>query len=175
MNYPKEMSSLADSPNPSAVEIQRLAARELSLPSRLGYTLLLLAGLGAAGITGSLLLTEQALPARTRVAFAVMTVMGVSWAGFATWVLANRRVLFAQHRVVAASMAVAFTALYTLASIAMGVWGEVGRPWMAAAGLGVVMLAVAVMQLVRARQRFAELSRRRQELERRLGHAGRVS
>lgn len=157
---------------PSTTEMQRLITTELSLPSRLGYTLLLLSSLAAAGVTGALLLTEPGLPLRTQVAFAVMTAIGLSWAAFAVWVLTRRRVLLAGHRIVAGRMAVGFTALFTAAAWGLGQWGGMGRTGYAAAGVGVVMLAAAIAILVHARRRFAELSLRRDALERRLDVAG---
>ena len=154
---------------PSVADVQRLLAAELGLPSRLGHTLLLLAALGGAGVTGALLLTEPALPLRTRVALAAMVAVGLSWAAFAGWVLARRRVLLAAHRVVAGRLALAFTAVYTLGALGMGWWGGAGRAGYAAAAVGSAMLAVAAAMYLRARRRVAELSGRRAELERRLG------
>ncbi len=157
---------------PSAADVRRLVAAELSLPSRLGHTMLLVVSLGGAGVTGALLATEPALPLRTSIALAAMVAVGLSWAAFATWVLTRRRVLLAEHRVVAARMATGFTALFTLGAWGIGRWGEFGRGADAAVAVGLVMLAVAVSVLVRARRRFHELSRRRAELERRLADRG---
>jgi hypothetical protein len=157
---------------PSADDVRRLLAAELSLPSRLGHTLLLLASLGGTGVVGALLLTEPALPARTRAAMALMAAIGLSWAAFAAWVLARRRVLLAAHHVVAARMAVAFTTLFTLGALGAAWWGGAGRVGYAAAGVGGAMLAAAVAMHARARRRVAELTRRRAALERRLGELG---
>jgi hypothetical protein len=161
-----------DTPMPSAAEIQRLIAAELSLPSRLGYTGLLLTSLTGAGVVGALLVTEPGLPVRTQAAFAVLVMMALSWGGFAGWVLTRRRILLAAHRVVAARMAVAFTAVFTAGAWALGQWGGTGRTWYGAVAVGVVLLAVAVVMLVSARRRFGDLSRRRLALERQLGGAG---
>lgn len=150
---------------PSAAEMRRRLEAELSLPSRLGHTALLLAGLAVAAVSGALLAGEVGLPGSTRVALAAIVGVGLAWAAFAAWVLARRRVLFASHRVVAARMAVAFTALFTLGTLALGQWGGTGRTWFAAGGMGMLMLAVAIVLLVRARRRFRKLSRRRTELE----------
>lgn len=160
---------------PTVADVQRLLAAQLRLPSRLGHTLLLLVALGGAGVTGALLLTEPALPLRTRVALAAMVAIGLSWAVFAAWVLARRRVLLAAHHVVAARLAVAFTAVYTLGALGASWWGDVGRAGWGAAGVGGAMLAVAVAMHARARRRVGALSRRRADLERRLGGEARAS
>lgn len=159
-------------PRPSTADVQRMLARQVGLPSRLAYTALLLAGVGGAAVSGALLLTEPALPARTRIAFGLMVGIGMSWAGFATWVLARRRVLLAGHRVVAATMAVAFSALFTLGAVAVGRWGHAGSAWIAAAGVGTIMTGVAAVLLVRARSRRDALLQRRRELERAAGTRG---
>jgi hypothetical protein len=158
----------AGNPVQSAADIQRLLAAELRLPSRLGYTMLLLASLAGVGVAAALLVTEPALPARTRIAFALMIAIGLSWAVFATWVLARRHVMLAGHHVVAAHMAVAFTTLFTLgASISAVVAGRRDTA-SAIAAVGLTMLIVALTQLVRARRRVVTLSQRRAALERQL-------
>ena len=158
----------AGDPVLSAADIQRVVAAELGLPSRLGYTLLLLASLAGVGVTGALLVTEPALPDRARVAFALMIAIGLSWAVFATWVLARRHVMLAGHHVVAARMAVAFTTLFTLGgSISAAVAGKPDTAY-AIGGLGLTMLIVALTRLVRARRRVVTLSQRRAALEREL-------
>ena len=159
---------------PSADEIRRRLAGELALPSRLGHTLLLVAGLGGAGVTGALLLTEPGLPARTRVAFAVLVLVGLAWAAFAAWVLARRRVLLATHRVVAARLAIAATALFTAGAVAVAVGPGAPGGW-AAAGVGVAMLGAALLLHARARRRVAALARRRDEIARELAARGRPS
>lgn len=164
----------ADIPKPSAAEMRRLLDGELSVPARLGYTALLLTSLSGAGVTAALLLTEVALPLRTQIALGVITGIGLSWTAFAAWVLTKRRVLLAAHSVVAARMAMAFTAVFTLGALAVGRWGGTGRTWYAAASLGLAMFIAAVILLVRARRRFAELSHRRQQIEQLLGQPGPV-
>ena len=157
---------------PSAAEIRRRLAGELALPSRLGHTLLLLAGLGAAGVTGALLLTEPALPARTRLAFAVMAAVGLAWAALAAWVLARRRVLLATHRVAAARLAVAATALFTAGAVALAPGSGGASGGWAAAGVGVAMLGAALLLHRQARRRVAALARRRDEIARELAARG---
>lgn len=163
------MNGSRETPRPSAADMQRALATELSLAARIGHTLLLLASLGVGAVTAALLLTEPGLPARTRAAFGVMTLIGLSWAAFAAWVLTRRRVLFARHRVIAGRLAVGFCALFTLGA---AVVAPAGPPRYSAVITGVTMLAVAVLLLLRARHRFEQLSAHRAELERQLAARG---
>jgi len=156
------------SPRLSVVEMQRIISGELSLRSRLRYTALLLLALLVTVAIASLWLTEASLPARTRVAFGVMVGIGLSWAAYAAWVLTRRRVLLAGHRVIAARMAVTFTTIFVIGSVALGIWSPAGRPAYAAAGLGAGLLIVAVAMLLSARRRFEELMQRRRALEQEL-------
>ena len=146
---------------PSIEEMQQKMTAELSLRARVGYTALLLAGLGGAGLVGSLLLTEPSLPLRTRVAFAVLLGISLSWAAYAAWVLTKRRVLLAGHRIIAGRMAVAFSAIFIAGTLAVRMY--------AAAAFGALLLAVAIAMLLHARRRFARLMERRRALERSLG------
>jgi hypothetical protein len=154
-----------DVPKVSAQQIHRLLNAELSLPSRLGYTTLLLVSLAATSVIASLWFTEPSLPARTRIAFAVMVVIGLSWVTYSIWVLSKRRVLLAGHRIIAARMAIAFSTLFAAGSLALGVWGSVGRAAYGAAATGAVMLAIAIALLLHARTQFAQLMARRRALE----------
>jgi hypothetical protein len=165
-------NSNPDTPKVSAAEIQRLIAGELSLPSRLGHTFLLLVSLGMTGVVATLGLTEPSLPGRTRIAFAVMVAIGLSWVAYAIWVLTRRRVLFAGHRVIAARMAVTFSALFAAGFAILGVWGPSSRVGFSAAAFGLVMLAVAIGLLLHARKQFARLLERRLVLEVELARRG---
>lgn len=159
---------------PSAQAMQARLAADLSLPSRVGHIALLLVALGGAGVGAALLLTETGLPMRTRIALALIVAINCCWAAFATWVLARRRVLFAHHKVIAARMAITFSAIFTIGSVAMR-WSDAGaRAWPAAMGVGLVMLAIAVFMLVRARRHVAALIARREELEQLLGRTERA-
>lgn len=154
-------------PRPSADELRRRLAAEITLPSRVGYTALLLAGLAVAAVAGSLLATEPGLPARTQAAFAIITGVGLAWAVFAGWVLARRRVLFVSHRVIAGRMAVTFSGLFTAG--ALGVWLAGSRQpagALAAAAVGGAMLATAVVVLLHARRRMRGIAARKREIER---------
>ncbi len=144
----------------SVAAMQDRAARELALPSRLGYTALLVGALGMAGLTGSLWATEPSLPGRTQAAFAACVGIGLAWAGFAGWVLAKKRVLFANHRIYAARMATAFSGLFLVGSIVLRDDLGVG-----AIATSTVLFAVAGAALVMAHRRFSRLVERRRALE----------
>ena len=144
----------------SIQDMQARAARELALPSRLGYTALLVGALGMAGLTGSLWATEPSLPARTQAAFGASVAIGLAWAGFAAWVLARKRVLFAHHRIYAARMATAFSGVFLVGALTLrdsvGIWAIV---------TAAVMLAAACAALVMAHRRYGRLIERRRALE----------
>lgn len=148
-------------------ELRQLLDAELSLPSRVRYVGLLLGSLGMTAITGSLWLTEPRLPLRTRLAFAALTLIGVAWTAFAVWVLTHRRILLANHRIVAGWMAVTFSSLFVAGASAVGYSTGVPAAY-AAAACGAVLLAAAIVLLVRAQQRQAGLQARRTTLEREL-------
>jgi hypothetical protein len=151
-----------------SADLRRLAAAELSLPSRLGYVALLLAALTMTAIVGALWLTEPRLPLRTTVAFAVFIAIGLSWAAFAVWVLTHRRVLLAGHRIIAGRLAVLFSAVFVVGALAVSF--ATGRPQgFLAAGLGLLMTGGALVMLVRAHRAFACLLERRNALGRELG------
>ncbi|HWM88838.1 MAG TPA: hypothetical protein VNO33_23465 [Kofleriaceae bacterium] len=146
--------------------LRRLTVKTLALRPRLAYTALLLAGVIASGVVLSLLLGEPSLPWRTRIAFAVMAGIGLSWAAFAAWVLTRRRIALGWHRVIAARMAVAFSSVFALAIVAVALWTPAQARALHALWVGVPLLAVACLELVRARRQHDRLVRRRQELAR---------
>ena len=144
--------------------LHQRADAELALPPRLVHVALLLAALMMTVVIASLLVTEPALPLRTRTAFAGMLAIGLSWTAYAIWVLVRRRVLFGYQRLVAARMAVAFTSVFGAgAAAAVAAYG--GPAAWGAAATGLLMLAVSVSLLVRARRHMARLERRRATLE----------
>jgi hypothetical protein len=161
MAYPTPPAALAD-------DLRRLTSLELSLPSRLRYVALLLAASTMTALVIALLATEPGLPARTSIALAMSAAIGVSWMAFALWVLTRKRVLLAGHRIVAGRLAVAFTSVFVIGAVLVGMTTAKASMFFAAA-LGMVMLAVALTLLVRAKRQFAHLSNRRDELERLLG------
>jgi len=149
-------------------EVQQRIARELNLPSRLAHTALLLVSLAGAASIASLLATEPELPARTAAAFRGFVALCLTWSAYAIWVLRRRRVLYATQLVVAARMGVTFSAAFVLASLWLG-WSRRGDgPWWLAPLVGLVMLAVALRRLREGQATVATLSRRRDELLRRL-------
>jgi len=152
-------------PAVSIEEMKRVMATELTMPSRLGYTALLLVALSMSGVVAALWLTEPVLPVRAQIAFALMVVIGLSWVAYAAWVLTRRRVLLAGHRIIAARMAVTFCSLFTLGCLTLAFWTSIGRVAYAAAGFGAFMLAIAIGLLVHARMSFARLMERRRTLE----------
>jgi hypothetical protein len=120
---------------------------------------------GIAGFTGAALIatlwaTEPGrLPTRTAWAFGGLIFAGLAWAVLAAWT-AWRRPLFAADRVIAGWLAVAFTTVTTL------VTAMVAGPL--AGGPGLLMIAAAVVVLVRAwsyrdrlRSQVAALERQR--------------
>ena len=150
------------------MDLQTLAASELSLAARLRYVALLLAALAMTIVIVALWATEPALPVRTQAAFAVMTAIGVSWTAFASWVLTRRYPLFARDSVIAGRMAVLFACVFVAGALAVAVSTGMASAY-AAAGVGGVMAAAAVGLLARAHREVARLTARRDELQRALG------
>lgn len=157
--------SAIEVPRPSVADIQRLAAAELSLPSRMGHTALLVVSVMMAATICSLWATEPSLPLRTHVAFALIVGVALAWAIFALWVLARRRLLFGSDRVLAARMGLTFSAVGAAAMGALNYWGGFGRGAYLGALVQLALCGVALMLLVRARRHVAALARRRRALE----------
>jgi hypothetical protein len=154
----------------SLQDVRELLSSELSLASRLGYVALGLVAAMMTVVIVSLWTSEPDLPARTHWAFAVMSAIGISWIALATWALTTRRILPARDRVIAGWMAVTFTSVFLLGTVLATIISG-GEAWTAVV-MGLVLLALAVRALLRARRRFAELALRRAELERQLGGSG---
>jgi hypothetical protein len=165
MTHPTPPATLAD-------DLRQLTALELSLPSRLRYVALLLAASTMSAIVIALLVTELKLPVRTSVVLGIMAVIGVSWMIFAAWVLTRKRVLLGSHRIVAGRLAVVFSTVFVIGALSVGLTTSNASPF-AAAAMGAVMLSVAVTMLARAKRQFAQLSKRRDELQRLLGRRDR--
>lgn len=156
-------------PRPSLEEVRKSLAGELSTRSRLGYTVLLLVDLALAVAVGSLWLTEPGLPARTQIAFGLLVAFALAWSGFLLRTLTRRKVMLARHRVLSGRIAVTFCSLFTLGALVLGFFEPDRRETgLAMAGMGAVLLLVAVALLVPARRRYRELMARRLELEREL-------
>lgn len=144
----------------SVNDMQQRVAAQIAMPSRLGYTLLLVASAGMASVTGSLAATEPDLPARTVVALAALTVVGAVWAAFSAWVLARRRVLLAAHRIMASRLAVTACLLFLIGTIVLR-----AHVPLAATVVGVVMLAAAGGFAWHAERYRARLIARRDALQ----------
>jgi hypothetical protein len=151
-----------------AADLRRLTVLELSLSARMGYTALLLSASTMTAIVSALLLTEPGLPPRTSIALAVMAAIGLSWIAFAVWVLTHTRILLGRQRIVASRLAVAFSSVFVVGALLVG-YATSSPSALAAAALGALMLSVALSMLIRARRAFAQLSKRREALERQLG------
>jgi hypothetical protein len=157
-------------------QAQKMVRRELSTPARLGYLLLLMMTLTAAGLIATLWITEPGpLPMRTHVAFGLLTMINLAWAVLFGWVLTRRKVLYAMHRVIAGWMALSFCALFLLFGLMIAV---VRTDATASAFIGLVgagQLVVAVILLRRARRRQHALLARRDELASMLLQSQKVS
>ena len=156
------MTSFTDT---DAIEMaRRVASAELALPSRFAHGALLAAAVAMTVVVLSLLLTEPVLPARTRLAFALMTAIGTGWSVYAGWVLARRRTLLGRQRVVAGWLALVFTSLFTAGGFWIGIAGSVPAG-LAAGGMGLALVAIALSLLLKAYRRKADLEKRLRQLE----------
>lgn len=155
----------------SADAIRRASAGALSMRARVGHVALLLVTIAAAGALSALWATEPDLPARTRVAFALLLGVLLAWAAFAAWVLRARRALFGRDRVIAARLSVTFSVLFTAGMAAAGIATGLAGPW-AGSGVGLVMVAVALLNLRRATRLVTALTAQREALARQLETAG---
>ena len=157
------------SPTLGADAVRGLMQKELSFGARVGYTVLLLTGLAAAGLIGSLWLTEPGpLPTATHVAFGLIVAINLSWAAFAAWVLSQRKVLYAKDRVMAGWMAVVFCAVFLVFGLAIAVQRGNASAQIVIAALGAAQLIVAIAVLIRAKRRRRELLARRDDLRKQL-------
>jgi hypothetical protein len=150
-------------PDPVAATLQ-LAETQLSFRARVGHLALLLAASGMGVVVASLLLTEPALPRRTVIAFAAMLLISLSWVAYALWVLTARKTLLANHRVVAGRIAAAAASIFTAGAALLGVTLQMAAAY-AAAGLGALLLTLAIVLLARAQRQYQALLARRAALE----------
>ncbi len=163
------MKPTFDPSTPVSIEsIKSFLNREASWRNRRPYLFVLLAAATVTAIVLSLLVSEPALPLRTRAAFMAMIAIGLSWCGFALWVLTQRKPLFAVQRVVAGRLAVLYSALFTVVTLVVGVLGH-GQAWPAAA-TGALMTGVAALMLHHARSHHRALLLLKSCLEQELGH-----
>jgi hypothetical protein len=157
-------------------QVQEMARRELSMPTRIGYLLLLMLTLMGAGLISTLWITEPGpLPLRTQVAFGLLVTINLAWSVLFGWVLTQRKVLFAVHNVIAAWMAVAFCSVFLLAGLAIG-WMRMNSTALVLVGVvGLVQLLAAIIMLKRSRRRRRELLARRDVLASVLAQRGHTS
>ena len=156
-----------ESPRPSVRDMQRRLATELSVRTRVLYTLLLLFDLAVAGVVGSLWITEPSLPTRTSVAFAGIVLAALVWAVLLAWTLSRRKVLLTKHRVITSRVAVFFSTVFTAGALALAAsTPDLRQVGLAAGGLGAVLLALALFLWRRAVRRYEQLIDRTRELER---------
>jgi hypothetical protein len=149
----------------SIAEVQEMLRRELSTSKRIGYLLLFMLTLTAAGLVGTLWLTEtRPLPMRTHLAFAVLVAINLAWSALFGWIVMRRKVLFAAHSVIAGWMAVAFCGLFLAAGLMVAVSRMNIAAIIAVSLLGVGQVLVALALLRRARRRRSYLLSRRHEL-----------
>ena len=146
-------------------QVQEMARRELSTPTRIGYLLLLMVALLGAGLIGTLWLTEpQPLPLRTQVAFGLLVMINLAWSALFGWVLTQRKVLFAIHSVIAGWMAVVFCSIFLLLGLVIG-FARMNTTALALVGVvGTAQLFAAIVMLKRSQRRRRELVARRHEL-----------
>ena len=163
-----ESHTIVPPPRPAVADVQRFAASQLSVRSRVGYTVLLAASTTIAVAIASVWATEPALPMRTHIAFALIVGLALTWVVFAAWVLTRRRALLGRDRILSSTIGLVFSAVATAGMLSVGYWGGAGRPAYLGAVVNGVLCAGATMLLVRARREVDALSRRRAELERQL-------
>lgn len=135
--------AIPESPQPSVRAMQERLATELSLRSRVLYTLLLLVDLAIGAVVASLWLTEPDLPTRTHIAFGVLLLIAIVWAVVFGWTLARRKVLLAKHRVVTSRIAVFFCAVFTAGALAVAFTDpDLRQTGLFAAGFGLSLIHI---------------------------------
>ena len=146
-------------------QVQEMARRELSTPTRFGYLLLLMFTLLGAGLVSTLWITEPGpLPLRTQVAFGLLVLINLAWSALFGWVLTQRKVLFAIHSVIAGWMAVVFCSVFLLLGLAIGFTRMNSTALILVGAMGTVQLFAAIIMLKRSQRRRRDLLARRQEL-----------
>jgi hypothetical protein len=156
-------------------QVQDMVRRELSAPTRIGYLLMFLITMTAAGLIGTLWLTEPGpLPLRTHMAFAALVAINVAWSVLFGWVLTKRKVLLALHRVIAGWMALLFCGVFLVVGLTIAVIKMNTTALIAIGLVGSVQVVAAVVMLVRARRRRRQLLERRNELTGMLAKSGQM-
>ncbi len=148
-------------------QLRELTEKSLSPVGRYAHVLLLLAAAFVGIVVAALLLTEPALPLRTRSAFGMIVVIAGIWVAYACWVLLRRRPLLLAHRVVAGYLACGFSGLFALVTLVAAIVTGESAAWLASSQGG-LMFIIAVLLLVRARRQRDALTARRDALARTL-------
>jgi hypothetical protein len=144
-------------------QVQQLVRGELSRRSRGWHAALLVASVAMATVVLSQWLTEASLPLRTHAAFSLLVVIAIAWAGHASWVLTHRAILLVPHQVQAARLAMGCCLLFLAGCVTA--WASLGgTATVMAMVTSVVMFAISLFNLRRARDRHVTLLRRRSEL-----------
>ena len=161
-----------DVPGHTPDDVMRSFNTELSLRARLTTTGMMLVALAVTAGVGSLWMTEVGLPVRTHVGFGLIVLIGLVWSVYFAGVLLRKRVLYAGHRVAAGTLAVAFGAVFLVASLALALFvSDKAQTGFLAAAFAALMLGAAIGNLILAKRRYRDLMARREELEASLGDA----
>lgn len=144
-------------------QAQALVRGELSKRARTSHAALLVAAVGLGSAVASVWITEPVLPLRTHLSFLFLVLIALGWAGHAAWVLTHSAVLLVPHQVRAAKLALLCSLLF-LAGCSSAWLMSGTRSAAVAAGTGLVMAAIAALNLRHATVRHTSLMRRRAEL-----------
>jgi hypothetical protein len=152
----------AEGPGISAEQILHALHAELSPRARLATVALLLGALLVTATVAALLLTEPALPLRTRLGFGLIVLAGLAWSGYFASALQRRRRAYISHRVASATLAVGVTAAFLVATLVLA-WftPALTATALVAAGLQLPLLLAAIWLLCRARRELQRLQARK--------------
>ncbi|MFF4622221.1 hypothetical protein [Nonomuraea jabiensis] len=154
---------IEEEPRLSAQEMIERLEPSLSPWRRVRAVAALLAGLAGVVFVAALWWSEPGpLPGRTQLAFSLFTVFCLAWAGYGCWLLTRRVPLFVTDRVIAAWIALGASLVTTVGMAGIAV--QRGTGLAAALAVGGVFVAAALVLVVRAHARRAELLRRKREL-----------
>lgn len=150
----------------------RLAESQSALRPRIGHLALMIVTIAASVALASLLATEDDLPLRTTAALATLLAINLSWAAYSAWVLTARNTMLFNHRVVAGWIAVSAATVFSAGAASIAFVTHFAAAY-AAAGSGLILLAIAVALLMHAKRKLRALRLRRFEIEARLSEIAR--
>jgi hypothetical protein len=157
-----------DAENPAALEqvLSRLTDREFARNEKYGHLVLTLIGAVFAVGLAIDLLEHRWLPPATQLWVLVVIGVGLAWIVASALVLARRRPLFSSREVALGRVSLAFSILFSLASMGAhySAVQQMSVPW-----FGLVLVAIAGALLSRAHLRRASLVALRTRLEKELG------